>query len=163
MTVEYKGTGIKAGAEDLKTLEDQMEIMGLQPFFERTANSTATGKMIDESKTISDIQAWIRSLENTLHNAYDFGSKWLGGGDLEDLQLDVFSDFSISSQGTKDLQSLLQMAKDKIISVRALLIEIKRRGVLSEAFDIDEELNERSPEESEHTDNINNTDHVDDG
>lgn len=162
-TVEYKGTGIKAGAEDLKTLEDQMELMGLQPFFERTVNSTATGKMIDESKTVSDIQAWVRSLENTLKNAYNLGSKWLGGEDLEGLQLDVFSDFSISSQGTKDLQSLLQMAKDKVISVRALLTEIKRRGVLSEAFDIDEELNERSPEESEHTDNINNTDHVDDG
>ncbi len=154
MTVEYKGTGIKAGAEDLKTLEDQMELMGLQPFFERTANSTATGKMIDESKTINDIQAWIRSLENTLHNAYDFGSKWLGGEDLEDLQLDIFNDFSISSQGTKDLQSLLQMAKDKVISVRALLTEIKRRGVLSEAFDIDEELNERSAEESHNTDEL---------
>jgi len=77
----------------------------------------------------------------------------LGGEELEDLQLDVFSDFSISSQGTKDLQSLLQMAKDKIISVRALLVEVKRRGILSESFDIDEELNERSVEESDNTTN----------
>ncbi len=162
VTVEYKGTGIKAGAEDLKALEDQMELMGLQPFFERTANSTATGKMIDESKTINDIQAWIRSLENTLSNAYDFGSQWLGGEDLEDLQLDVFSDFSISSQGTKDLQALMQMSKDGVISVKSLLIEIKRRGVLSESFDIDEEL-ELSERSLKELDNVNEEVTNDDG
>lgn len=139
-TVEYKGTGIKAGAEDLKALEQRMELMGLQPLIERTANSTATGKVLDETKTINDIQAWIRALENTLNNAYEAGAQWLNQNAPKDLTIDIFSDFEISMQGTKDLQTLIQMQKDDIITTETLLREVKRRGVLSDSFEVDEEI-----------------------
>lgn len=141
-TVEYKGTAIKAGEEDLIRIEERMQLLGLQPLVERTAQSTATGKVLDESKVVNDIQAWIRSLENTLSTAYNLAAKWLQSDseDIEDLKLNIFSDFSVSMHGTKDLEALIKMRNLNLITSETFLREVKRRGILSETVEVEEEL-----------------------
>jgi len=141
-TVEYKGIAIKAGDEDLLRLEERMQLLGLQPLIERTAQSTATAKVLDESKTVNDIQAWVRSLENTLTSAYELAALWLQQDDepLEDLKLNIFSDFFVSMHGTKDLEALIKIRGANHITAETFLREMKRRGILSETVEIEEEL-----------------------
>ena len=153
VTIEYKGTSIKAGEDDLKTLEERMQLLGLQPLIERTVNSTATAKVLDESKTSNDIQAWVRSLENTLIQAYDLGAIWLSQEKVEDLKLNIFSDFAISMHGTKDLESLIKIRRENYITPETFLREVKHRGILAETVEIEEELAELT--RSDDTDNIN--------
>ena len=143
-TVEYSGTAIKAGEEDLLRIEERMQLLGLQPFIEHTAQSTATGKVLDESKVVNDIQAWIKSLENTLSTAYDLAAMWLqpDSEGVKDLKLNIFSDFSVSMHGTKDLEALIKMRNMNFITPETFLREVKRRGILSETVEVEEELAE---------------------
>lgn len=138
--VEHSGQAIGAGEEDLKRLEERMETLGLKPLLERTAHSTATGKAIDEGRTNSAIQNWIRDLESVLCRAFEYAAKWTGATLPDDFAIDIFNDFNISARGATDLDPLLKLSMERKITDATLLREVKRRGLLSEAVDIDTEL-----------------------
>jgi hypothetical protein len=134
--VEHSGRAIQAGAADLVRLEEQMEVLGMQPFIARTANSTATGKAIDEQRTATDTQAWIRSLENTLMQAFEMASDWTNTTLPPEFSVNIFSDFSLPF-GDRDVDSLIKMRQTvpPLITSETFLKEVKRRGILSEIVD----------------------------
>ena len=138
--VEHSGKAIGAGEEDLKRLEERMEVMGLQPLLKRSGGETATGRVIDESRVQSDVQAWIRSIEATLTQAYGMAAEWLKVTIPADFVVDVFNDFGLTLKGAEDIQSLLKARQQREITHVTFLREIKRRGLLSETVDIDEEI-----------------------
>jgi hypothetical protein len=144
--VEHKGTAIKAGEEDLLRLEERMEVLGLQPFIRMTGNATATGKAIDEGKQQSEIQAWIRETEALLTEAYKAAAKWLGLDLPEEFSVAIYDDFAIGLKAAEDVANLIKMREKKEISRTTFLTEVKRRGLLSEGLDIEEET-ERLEEE----------------
>jgi len=137
--VEHNGRAIKAGADDIYALEERMETLGLQPLVARSARSTATGKIIDESRAHTDIQAWIRSLENTLQEAFEITAKWKKMELPEDFSVDVFSDFAVGLDSS-NIAELIALNEGGKISHSTLLHEIKRRGVLAESVDVDVEI-----------------------
>jgi len=138
--VEHGGHAIDSGQQDLDKLEERMKVLGLQPITQRSGNQTATGRALDESRTHTAIQAWIRSLENTLLQAFEYASKWINLDLPEDFYIDINNDFGLSERAIADIKSLIEMRKTAQISAETFLREIKRRGLLSEAVDIDEEL-----------------------
>lgn len=138
--VEHTGRAIKAGAEDVTKLEERMELLGMQPLISRTAKSTATGKIIDEARSHTDVQAWIRSLENSLVETYGLSAEWVKMDLPEDFGIDVFSDFSVGMTGDSDVPDLITLRKDGQITQTLLLQEMKRRGVLSESVDVEAEI-----------------------
>ena len=75
--VEHAGHAVQAGRQDLQDLEARMEVMGMVPFAERSANSTATGKAIDAAASGSLAQEWVRALEAGLREAYALAAEWL--------------------------------------------------------------------------------------
>jgi hypothetical protein len=138
--VEHKGEAIKSGQEDLDKLEDRMKVLGLQPLVSRTGNQTATGRALDESRTHTAIQAWIRSLENTLRQAFEMAAKWVKLEIEDDFSIDINNDFGLSVRAAEDIESLIEMRKTGEVSRETFLREIKRRGLLSEAVDIETEM-----------------------
>ena len=58
----------------------------------------------------------------------------------EDFAVDIFSDFSITTRGAEDLDRIIKMREGRHITHETMLKEVKRRGTLSEAFDVDEEI-----------------------
>ena len=138
--VEHSGRAIVAGEKDLERLEERMEILGLQPLVRRTAASTATGKLIDEEKTQSDIQAWIRSLENTLKDAFGFAAQWVKTELEEDFSIDIFSDFALADRSTTEVDTLSNMEEKGQLSRETLLRETKRRGIIADTIVVEEEL-----------------------
>ena len=138
--VEHNGHAIQSGQEDLDKLEDRMKVLGLQPLMQRSGNQTATGRALDESRTHTAIQAWIRALENTLRQAFEIAAKWVKLELPEDFALDINNDFGLSERATDDIKSLIEMRNTSQISGETFLREVKRRGLLSENVDIESEL-----------------------
>ena len=146
--VEHTGAAIGAGERDLRALEAQMEVMGLQPLIEKTGGATATGRALDESRTHSNIQAWIRSLEDCLLECLTFALRWVGQETPDDLSIDVFSDFGVTLKAEQDIKSLIQMRASGLLTHKTFLDEVKRRGLLSDAVDVEAEI-EAVEEEAE--------------
>ena len=140
MYVEHTGKAIGAGADDLKDLQEQMVILGLQPLISRPGNVTATGRAIDEGKSTSAIQSWIQSLEAALEEALKLAAEHMKLKTPKDFGIDIFSDFVISLKASEDIKNLIAMRKDKSITAKTFLEECKRRGLLVETLDVDEEI-----------------------
>jgi hypothetical protein len=138
--VEHTGAAIEIGNKTVERLEEQMEVLGLQPLIARTNRSTATGKVLDESRSSSDIQSWVRSLENGLVQAYELAAEWIKEELPEDFAVDVFSDFSLAMLSDSDIIALLKMRQQGEVTRKTLLHEAKRRGILSDAVDVEQEL-----------------------
>jgi hypothetical protein len=137
--VEHSGSAIAAGEKDLERLEQRMEVLGLKPLVERSAQSTATGKAIDESQTHSDIQAWIRGEENALVEAFKLAAEWMKVELPEDFSIDIYNEFTIGL-GAADTDTLIKLRGAREITRTTLLEEMKRRGVLSEAVNVEDEI-----------------------
>lgn len=138
--VEHTGKAIEAGERDMRTLEQRMEVLGLQPFVQRTGVETATGKVMNEQKSVSAIKTWIRDLQDLIHNCYAVAAKWSKENLPKNFKVDVFSDFEISPRTDVDLRLLFDMTMASRLSVRTMLKEAVRRGVLPEDFNIDAEI-----------------------
>ncbi len=140
--VENGGGAIAAGERDLERTEEQMEVMGAQPFLRRQSKSTATGSAIDDSRATSDIQSWIRSLEVGIRNLYVMAAE-LYPTKLEvpdDFKIDIFSDFGITAHDGGDNEFLLKMANSGKLSMTTLIREVKRRGTISEDVNVEQEF-----------------------
>ena len=138
--VEHSGAAIGAGERDLRALEAQMEVMGLQPLIEKTGGATATGRALDESRTHSNIQAWIRSLENCLLDCLAAVVRWTGQELDEEIAVDVFSDFGVTLKAEQDIAALIQMRASGLLTHKTFLDEVKRRGLLSDGVDVEAEI-----------------------
>lgn len=138
--VEHSGAAIGAGERDLRALEAQMEVMGLQPLIEKTGGATATGRALDEARTHSNIQAWIRSLEDCLLECLEYAHRWVGAEQPADVSVDVFSDFGVTMKAEQDVAALIQMRSGGLLTHKTFLDEVKRRGLLSEAIDVEAEV-----------------------
>ena len=138
--VEHGGRAIESGDKDLRNLEAQMEVMGLQPLISKTGGATATGRALDESRTHSNIQAWIRALEDTLGEALAVAGRWMGVELPDDVAVDVFSDFGLTMKAEQDIRALVDMRKSNLITHKTFLEEVKRRGLLSDTVDVDIEI-----------------------
>lgn len=135
--VEHTGKAIEAGANDLKTTEERMEVMGLQPLIERTGNSTATGAGINEERASTLIQQWIQACEQTILAFLKLAAKWVKLEVPDDCKPNIYSDFGLAIRATDDQTLLLQARKQGDIDRPTLLKEFKRRGTLGEDTDIE--------------------------
>jgi len=137
--VEPQGIMVKLGEEDLKRIEQRMEILGLQPLVQTTSDSTAIGKRIDESKTETMIQTWVRAIEEGMTRAYEMAAEWIGYELPDDFSIDVFNEFGISSGNASDMSVLQSIRMGGDLTRKTLLAEAQRRGILSDRVDVEKE------------------------
>ncbi len=136
---EQSGAAIATGADEIRTLEEQMQTLGIRPFIERSSASTATGKSIDESRDMSVAQRWIRTLESVYRDAVEFAGGWAGKPIPADFAVRIFSDFVLpASQADLTTVQAARAAGD--LSRETYLRELQRRGTLSPELDITREL-----------------------
>lgn len=140
--VEHQGAAIKAGDDDLTKLEARMEMLGMQPLFQQVGNITATQKGIEESARLTWIQAWIRASETGMLQAFKIAAKWIGQEIPDDWEIEINDDFSLLDKATDDCDFLLKMCLANKLTDRTMMLEVKRRGLLGEDLDIDQELDD---------------------
>lgn len=132
--VEHTGKAIESGEKDISKIEDQMETMGSQPLVRKGGSSpTATGKLIDEAGRVqSELQAMVRKLEACLEQCYAVAGQWVSEKLPEKFSIDAYSDFSISTRATTDLDWLLKARAQGDLDHKTLIEEARRRGVFND-------------------------------
>lgn len=135
--IEHSGAAIDAGRTELKDMEFQMQAMGLQLIVSRSGSSTATGDMIDEQKINSRLGMWADKLKDTLELALS----WMAdmAGIKSEINVIINKDFAANALSHLDMDALNKMYLAEVISKRTYINEAKRRNLLSEEVDFDDE------------------------
>jgi hypothetical protein len=138
--VEHTGAAIASGRDDLKDLEEQMAGYGSEFMKKRPGNEGVTARVLDTSESLSSLQIWVIDFKDALENCLRLTAKWLGkdedGGGSVLLDSD---DIGLSEADSVHLDAIDKARKNRDISRKAYLEELKRRQVLSEDFDIEED------------------------
>lgn len=136
--VEHSGAAIEAGRKDLEDIEMRMARMGLELLIpHKPGEVTATERAINKAESESDLQMIARELQASLKEALEMMLAWQGiSGDVT---VDVNSSFQIKISDTSELSELRELRMAGEISRKTLWDEFKRRGVLSDDFNEEEE------------------------
>lgn len=139
--LEHKGTAFDSGIKDLDRLEQQMTIMGLQPFIEKASGDpTATGRSITEAKHQSRLQMWCKHCSTVLTDAVAFGLEASNDEVDPKFAVNIYSDFGISVDNIQKVDKLFQAHREKAITTETLLRELQRYGIVSEKIDPEVEV-----------------------
>lgn len=137
--VEHGGAAIKAGAESLDALEDQMIQTGAELLVKNsTGQRTATEAANDAEGNKSDLQRIVETFEDSLDQAVQIAADYVGLGVAGNVSL--FKDFGAATLSDASAQLILSLQQGGLLSKRTSLEELKRRGVLAAEVDPDEEL-----------------------
>jgi hypothetical protein len=138
--VEHSGKALGAGDKDLENLQEHAELLGMQPLVRKANASLATSLAIGDSKEESELQAYARVTEQFFRMLYKKSGEIVNEELPEDFGVDIFNDFGLSSHAADDIMELIKMRLANEISRETFLGEIKRRDLISNSVDIDEEM-----------------------
>lgn len=138
--VEHTGAAVDSGRQSIRDLEEKMDAMGGQLLMQRSGDSTATAASLDTAKSHSALQDMVRRLENAMQQAFMLMALWsklpadaVGG-------VNINEDFGLSLISGKDEDTLLKSRLSGELSRESYLTELKRRNVLRNELDIEEEI-----------------------
>jgi hypothetical protein len=130
--ITHDGAIFEVGFKDLDRIIARMEALGMEPMVQKSGNVTATGKAIDQSNYDSDMQAWIRLVENGIEEAYAIASEIVNAPLPDDFRVDIFNEFSITVKSLEYTQYLLQSCQGGLISRETYWESLRRFGILPE-------------------------------
>lgn len=142
--IEHSGAAIKSGQEDIKEIEAQMALLGMELHAEsRSGDVTATEKSIETAKAYSGLKSMALSLQETIDNALRITSQYMGVNYPESEEgIEINVDFSLPFQSQQDMQYLIEMWRDGLLTATEVLEEAKRRNVLHHRFDVREDFDD---------------------
>lgn len=135
--VEHTGAAIEAGRKSLQDLVDTMALYGATMLRRRPDRETATSRSLEERNQSAPLQKMALAFKDTLENALRGMAMMIGEEDGGSIV--IHTDFGFDGGEVVDLQTLQVAYKDFAISREGFLQELKRRKVLSDEFDVDED------------------------
>lgn len=144
--LEHSGAAVKVGAEDLAKLEEQMAHYGADFLRKRPGGLTATARALDSAEATSPLQDSVNRFNEAVANAVRLTGKWLGVEDPGTVTVPV--DFGPEEVVGDDLTTLREARKMRDLSRPKFLEELRRRGVVADDFDADENETEIEAEAS---------------
>jgi hypothetical protein len=129
---------------DLEAHRTEMRNLGRQPL--ATANLTVVTTANVAMKAHSAVQAWALLLKHSLELAWKYTCKYLNRPD-EDPQVNIHTDFGVDFEAGSELDALLKSQAQGVLSKLTVRAEFKRRGVLSDDFDNDDEEKQLAEED----------------
>jgi hypothetical protein len=136
--VEHSGAAIGAGRDNLKDLEEQMSVLGVE-LLKKTGTVTATAKAIDSAENLSMLQCMAISFADAIEMAYGIAAEWMGLGRDKGGSIGINTDFSLKLDDPNDLSTLSAARTAREISHEAYIKELKRRKVLADDYDVVED------------------------
>lgn len=137
--LESTGSAIEQGRNELSDLEERMSAYGAQLLRKKPGTATATARALDTAEAMSPLQSMALSFQSALEQVLSFMAQWAGAGD-EGGSVTVYSDFHGADMA--DAESLGALANARAIgdiSRSAYIEELKRRNILVEDYDPDED------------------------
>ena len=135
---EHTGASISASRETIKDLETRGERLGAQPVARESAAKTATGANIDETRNMSQLEAWVRELEGALRRMFEYAAAWVGVALPESFAVRIFDEFTTEDRSTESLNLLTGLWEKHAFPTRELLAKLQRAGHLPDSVDVDE-------------------------
>jgi len=136
--LEAKGTALDQGWKELEGLEERMGAYGAQLLKKQPGNQTATARALDSAEAMSPIQAAALAFQSAVEEALAVHADWMrldGSGSVK-----INTDFHSLDESNQSVLKTLDTAADMDrISRRAWVAEMKRRNVLVEDYDLDED------------------------
>lgn len=134
--VEHSGAAIGAGRDDLKDLEFQMQVLGLQLLVAGT--ETATGASLDAAKETAPLSMMADGLKDALEQALRWFTMYQGAE--REITVKVNKDFGVSIMTAQEMTALMGAVNTGLMSKERFLKEMARRGFVAEDIDIEDEL-----------------------
>ncbi|CAE6906648.1 DNA-binding protein [Pseudomonas marincola] len=136
--VEHTGKAIDAGRVSLQDLVDDMRIAGAKLLYkEKQATKTATQAEEESAQEMSPLETMAGQLEDCIDQVFQYFAEYLkleSGGSVK-----VEGNFEVDYDQQTTLPFLLNMNAAGKLSDESLFSEIKRRGVLADELDWEEE------------------------
>lgn len=135
--IEPSATSLTFLKNDNEATIEQIRELGRQAMTREIGNMTNIMASQSASKGNSAVKAAALLLKDALENALKITAMWMK---IEiEPEVEVFTDFEIELSGNEDLATLREMRTAGEISLKTYWRELKRRNVLSENFNDDEE------------------------
>ncbi|WP_265532586.1 DUF4055 domain-containing protein [Pseudomonas saponiphila] len=136
--VEHTGKAIEAGRQSLLDLVEDMRLAGAKLLQrERQTIKTASQSEEEAAQEMSPLQTMAGQLEDTLDQVLQFFAVWMGlpeGGHVK-----VKGNFDVDFSPETTMPFLLSLNKARILSDQSLFEEVRRRGLLSDELDWEDE------------------------
>lgn len=135
--VEHTGAAIAAGRLDLEDLKSEMGLFGLQLMVPKTGDVTATQAALESSESDSTLKSWALMFQDTLNTALSYMGEYIG------VEYDEVA--TVNTEYRNLLQEftpkeLLEAAREGILAKQVVFVEFKRRGLVVEDMEWEENL-----------------------
>jgi len=152
--VEHKGAAIKSGQDSLEKLEGKMAAYGSEFLKKSPDRQTATARAMDSQESVSPLQAITLNFIDAMQSALALTARWMNLSSDETKVNETFhggtislvTDFGPEDASGVDQALLTSMQQARVISAQQMRREAKRRGVLSDDFDEDQNARELASE-----------------
>lgn len=134
--IELKGKSIESGREDIQDLEERMTKLSYEVKF-KAASATAYEIATQRSENETALRSMANNLVISVKMAFVIMGLWIGRELKVELEISDSFDETISQDA--ELNSLNESRRGGDLSRRTMWAEMKRRGILSESFDPNEE------------------------
>jgi hypothetical protein len=141
--IEHTGAAIKAGADSLAALEEQMIQTGAELLVQKPGQRTATEDANDAEGNKCDLQRITESFEDALDQALVFAGQYMG---IDAPRVTLFKDFGAATLSDASAQIILSLQQGGLITRQTAIREQQRRGVLSADIDPEVEASEAANE-----------------
>lgn len=137
--VEPAATSMRFLADDIEATAKELRELGRQPLTAQSGNLTVVTTAFAAQKGNSAIQAWALGLKDALENALRLTAQWLKVDDANATVI-VNTDFDLGIGDDDTFQHVVAMYRDGTISRDQLVHEAKRRGIVDQDYDPDDDL-----------------------
>lgn len=138
--IETTGAAIEAGRQHNLDLKEEMARMGSELLVAKQGVKTATQSLIDTSEATSELKAMAIIFADTLTLAYTYMGAWLSPEQETNGKVILDTEFTVASNSDVDIKALLDARANGDISRMAFLTALKRRDVLHQDYDAEEDM-----------------------
>jgi len=135
--LEHTGAAIAAGREWERELREAMARHGLDFLRKRPDRETATARTLDAEEATSPLQDATIRFNDSLQKAAVLMGKW-GNVDVPDAAIAVSIEFGPEDVEASDLEALKVARLNRDLSHEDYMLELRRRAVLRDSFDLEE-------------------------
>lgn len=141
--IEPSASSLTFLQSDLDKLRNEMRELGMQPL--AAANLTVVTTANISLKAHNTVQAWALALKDALELAWKYTAMWLG--QKVEPEVNIHVDFGVELEAGPELDALNKAEIAGTISKRLYFNELKRRGVLSDDADWEEDQQQQAEEQ----------------
>ena len=137
--VEHTGSAIAAGQKSLNELETQMRVAGAKLLEKADMAMTESQARDEQNKEISALRLYANRFEDALDLALEYVGLWLGIENKNVGKVEINGNIDGNLGPNPSMDSVIKLQSAGIISKQTTFEEAKRRGLISDTVNWEEE------------------------